>query len=607
MAPKREHYSKARRFYAENEFRAALQEVRLEIELLVKERCDEYGVGRMDEQGHEKSLERLIDDLSDVMGLTESQISDLHKCRIKGNKGAHITGTEPSQTDAEIAMELLTKVEKHLGEKDNSEWGYGGVPMKNPDYYESHGGTKGLWARCYTREDLESNSRYVELKKRATAGDISAMLDIAVGFLPNHINWGSEGLIDMPMYTFKAEKYDQKNAYDARYYYWIKKACKESLYNKRNGKPYPRRYMATAFLEASKFCLHTQQQACRYVAGVEWNNIAKQYSPCYKSQYDLVHSIYEEGAEMHVSWAIAFLDELLQMIDEAGTCEIVSPVHQEQSVMRIKFLLYCCTYYANETREEGEEEYHLAPHHKIKINNPNVVSKDLLEMYAQGDNVNQRSMAYTLESVEYVNRFTREMKRKKWGIQEGKVPKRVKKSAFYKSFMKLEPLHVDGEKIGEQCFRESIDTTVGILGLCFCLYLWGFRFQISVLRLLLGIAGVAITLALIIVLNRRGMLESQKTSLWTKFIFAFAVSLLSVFNIYGWILWKVVSIISLPYGRQYANCEAQYQQGRFGAELRGPFGKFCIGMVAFYLGGYVLTKRVDDAIMLMKADKKSNE
>lgn len=65
------------------------------------------------------------------------------------------------------------------------------VPMRNPDYYSPNRRYYGMWYNCYTKPDLMRIPEYVDLKNKANKGDIQAMLDIAVGFLPKQIQWGA--------------------------------------------------------------------------------------------------------------------------------------------------------------------------------------------------------------------------------------------------------------------------------------------------------------------------------------------------------------------------------------------------------------------------------
>lgn len=60
-----------------------------------------------------------------------------------------------------------------------------------------------------------------------------------------------------------------QTAYGTQYYYWIVKACDVCYQHAQRCQAYPKKYMATSFLEAPKFCLYCHGSVMFYISGTE--------------------------------------------------------------------------------------------------------------------------------------------------------------------------------------------------------------------------------------------------------------------------------------------------------------------------------------------------
>lgn len=388
-----EQLNKAKKMMTAGEMDAAMLYVRQILETIVKNSCRRSGIC-LEENGAERNLIDLICALKEQAIYSAQEIASMHNIRMICNRSIH-KGSGPSVSGTE-AWDALRSIESLLQTYEricgSSHQNVSNEPMRNPDYYSTSRSGYGLWSRCYSREDLQAIPRYVDLKEKADRGDISAMLDLAVGFLPNKIVWGSNELVCMPMYR------DQYNpdAYDARYYYWILKACDTCDDYTRAGRAYPKKYMATAFLEAAKFCLYCQSSVNLYISGSQWSSQSKTYQPVYSNQYQLVKQIYGEDLSTALDRMMVYLRMLLKLVHEANSTDIICSVHGETSIHRIQYLLYCASYFSHTLYKDTYSFYNLQKSELISDNDPLIPTQTQLKKYVF-DRVNQRHCQFTIK------------------------------------------------------------------------------------------------------------------------------------------------------------------------------------------------------------------
>ncbi len=345
-----EYFEKATQQLALDEYDFALLSVRKALEAVVKDISKKCGLATS-EDDRDLTLEAMIDNLREAYIFADDDISLFHRTRIAANKGAHDRENAATYYDAEYAINLMREVLDLIGEKYDEAFlaevsEYNNTYMLNPDYYSSTRRYYGKWCYCYTREALEVIPEYCELKRRADADDISAMLDIAVGFLPRQIVWSRNGLVCMPKYRDRdGNEYFQEDAYDARYYYWILKALLAIDQHAANSDSFPRKYAATVFLEGAKFILYSSGDLCNYVTG-RVRTGSNGYTLRYECQYDLPERMFGESLadywNIFTGW-IAMRD-LLYIWEYSPSSEIIASVHQENTLKRIQYLYYCFAY-----------------------------------------------------------------------------------------------------------------------------------------------------------------------------------------------------------------------------------------------------------------------
>ena len=292
-------------------------------------------------------MSAMIDNLKKYDLINESIASDLHRIRKLGNKGVHVTNEPLFIDDAKEAYELIVNVIPRLDEFCDISQIYRisqnlNEPMHNPNYYSPMRRYYGKWNHCYTREQLLQIPEYIELEKRANSGDISAMLDIAVGFLARDINWSNQGLVCMPPYKFNDMFFSNKTAYDARYYYWIYRATDAVLqyFNNNNSNLYngviPLKYISTSLIEMFKFYFFTLDYQYYYVTYV--NNEKPVYTDQYKTAKSMFGEINLNDFDLYAS-----LEILITLIEKYGS-DIITANHKENTPLRVKYLCYICSY-----------------------------------------------------------------------------------------------------------------------------------------------------------------------------------------------------------------------------------------------------------------------
>ena len=306
----------AKTYLAQEKLTESLSHLRQALESIARSLCRAYGVREVPNM----TLENRIDALRAPVLLSPGQANIFHQVRQIANRGAHFSDTPPSVSDAEKAFELAQQVvEMYRAILQNEKKNQANVPQGGPEYYSPNRKYYGRWYDCNSRQALSMNAEFMRLSEKAEGGDISAMLDIAVGFLPANIPWTGVSLIRHP------ENARYQDPYDARYYYWVCRACDTAYGDWKAGKPLPLPYLATALLEGLKFYVYHDFHR-RHPGSTDGED---QYHKVVNYMFGKFRGKKEDFADM-----------LLCMMKEYGTEKIICPIHAEQTVNHVKFLLY---------------------------------------------------------------------------------------------------------------------------------------------------------------------------------------------------------------------------------------------------------------------------
>lgn len=388
---------------SQNEAEVALFLIRKGFEDAIKVVCEKCAL-----DDYKDDIYIMIQKLFENGLINEKQNAILHKTRMKGNYGVHNQNNEAEVTidDANEGLyffeQSLEVFESILSDsikvnnlrKDNNN------PMVNPNYYEgSRCRYYGEWSDCFTRESLLSKKSYNNLKKMANNGDIQSMLDIAAGFLPKNIMFGPYQMINMPYSFFKEKGYkiqdhtyavNKLQAIDSRYYYWIGKAV-SSL---KDADTPPLKYIATAILEYIKYSLLLSVNILDYHYGnADWSILAK--------------SMFNENIP---TVPIKELCEILIYLIEKYSTEIISPVHEENTIENIKYL-----YFVSSTLEDYEKvNKNIKPEQitNVKLvidpSDLNCTASKLVEKYAKLNSVCEKYYSLIKPKSDALNRTAQE-------------------------------------------------------------------------------------------------------------------------------------------------------------------------------------------------------
>ena len=345
----------------------ALMSCRNALEVLVKDLCKNCG---MQYDSRELDLSKMIDSLYEANIIGTSIKDSLHRIRMKCNKGAHAEDVV-SMIDAEEALKDITDAYEIVPnsispDKVQQVKQIHNVPKANPDYYSRDRRYYGKWERCFTRQSLLVIPEYVELENRANDGDVEAMLDLAVGFLPKDITWSSNMLVNMPPFIHRKQAFNQDRAYDTRYYYWILKAVDTAWWEIES---FPRKYISTAIWEGYKYWFYRLVDGdYYYVADVyEWydtNTRSYHYQEKYGDQYALMRNMFalnDERVEMFDSWGMRVepSEVACAIFENVKDCDFVAPIHEDAKknpLFKIRFLRNCTYAMANTCLIDNEED-----------------------------------------------------------------------------------------------------------------------------------------------------------------------------------------------------------------------------------------------------------
>lgn len=310
----------------EGEFDDALHTLRGVMELIAENLCKKYNL-YFDSK---PTLENRIDAIVHSANFTNNQRDVMHKARILGNKGSHRQTEKATASDVTYAMELVNKSIAIFREEMFGVSGGSNSPKFDPDYYNNTRRYYGRWCKVFNQQDLRLNMDYVKLERRANANDIEAMLDIANGFLSNRIEWDANSLVFAPKSSLYANIPDR---YDARYYYWILKAC-DTAYNLWvSGDDIPLTYIATALVEGMKFL-------CCHQIAINANRVASSQNTIYTLAERMFGGKMLSGTTLMINMA----NMLICMFEEYGEGDengsIVAPAQGDVRIHNIKWYVY---------------------------------------------------------------------------------------------------------------------------------------------------------------------------------------------------------------------------------------------------------------------------
>ena len=323
---------------ADGEYEDALHSLRNALEFMVNTLCQKYTI----KVNPNTNLLEKIDLIAAAAVISDAQRDILHRARKLGNIGAHHGIDEATENKVHQGMELIqqaTTIFTNLTLLENTNEN---TPMIDPDFYSSSRKYYGLWNNSTRFEQLMNNMSYVKLDRRAAAGDIEAMLDIAIGFLsnPDNMKWGLDCLILSP--DFEKKGYRRfPDSFDARYYFWILKAGEKAYDDWMAGKVIPLKYIATALAEGLRFMY------CHMI----YNYFAGSYNQR-ETQYGLAQYLFSNSAISYNSKTVSkFAIMLICMLEEykndmEGKGNIIAPVHC-LSIASIKCYTYMYNYYKN--------------------------------------------------------------------------------------------------------------------------------------------------------------------------------------------------------------------------------------------------------------------
>lgn len=297
----------------------SLVNIRRALEIMASRLCEKYTILQ---EG--LTLENKIDALRSPVPLTQGQANTFHKARQLSNRGTHYSDRPATLSEAQEAYALTKQVLEMftaIMRRGKKAAPAANVPLRNPDYYSQNRKYYGRWYSCNTRQALSMNSDFMKLQAEAERGNVQAMLDIAIGFLPTHILWSEVSLIKHP------DNSRFRDPYDARYYYWITRACDTAYEDWKAGKNLPLPYLATALLEGLKFYVYYAYH--RRHPGRESAAQDNQYAQV--TQY--MFGKFRGSEEM-------FADMLLAMMREYAPENLICTAHDERTEAYVKFLMY---------------------------------------------------------------------------------------------------------------------------------------------------------------------------------------------------------------------------------------------------------------------------
>lgn len=364
----------------------ALMTIRNSLESLIKYLCKMCSI---DYDTRETDLSIMIDSLYNSGMITDSTRSLMHRTRQLCNKGAHVD-EDISAADAVDAYKYMVEILRVVSEGLNEESvcaanDANNVPMEYPDYYSQDKRYYGKWANCYTRQSLLMIPEYVQLERKAAAGDVAACLDIARGFLPKNqeILWNDNQLINMPNYIHRGQAYNQAEAYDIRYYYWIMKAVMNAGW-RINEKDFPMKYIATAIWEADLMWInHLSSPDYKFfISGIseyyDQNSRQYQYIPEYTNQYNMAAEMFRCDPDSFTADMMCYglndnICQIRRAVFEGLTeCRIVAPVFEDavrNPLFKLRFIEYCGKAFVNQVMNpEPGDMWVLTPENAEEIN-----------------------------------------------------------------------------------------------------------------------------------------------------------------------------------------------------------------------------------------------
>ena len=188
---------------------------------------------------------------ADIIDSDEKNI--LHQIRVISNKGAHPDENNEEITEEET-LKALTDMKNFLqatGNKDEeSVFLSTNVPMEDPDYYSVTKRIRSNYVDVKFGWDvLALDPEYVRLYRRAENNDVSAWIELALGFLPKHIVASEDYVIKKIVDKFR-------DNVPTMYYKLIVAAAYVAMEQENKGEYYDKKYIVPALWDAINFLFY---------------------------------------------------------------------------------------------------------------------------------------------------------------------------------------------------------------------------------------------------------------------------------------------------------------------------------------------------------------
>ncbi len=249
-----DYYDAARSDLNQKNYAGTLDNIRQSLEGLIKTLCS---LCELENSTKLKSLEEMIQDLEAMGVIDQARADNYNYIRRKSNPGHHF-GVDFNEASVQETFDLffkeLSSLDKHGSLRPIN---ISREPERNPEYHSPSRRYFRKWAHCMDRPSLEAVEDYLSLEQEAKNGNITAMLDLASGFLSPKSEFNQDGMVVITQYS---QAYRFSNGVpDGRYYYWILKAALQSAedFSSGNMANIPVRFISTALLEAILYRLYS--------------------------------------------------------------------------------------------------------------------------------------------------------------------------------------------------------------------------------------------------------------------------------------------------------------------------------------------------------------
>ncbi len=318
----KEYIDDARDDYEKQKFYKALHNIRMSLEVMVKALCRKLFVP----YENREALDSMINKLDETGKFSAAQKNVLSGAKWFGNMGSHDDDEkEVTESDAARGFAEIEKVKEMFITFMTDERSIRNAPIFGTnEYYSPQRKYYGRWSGCFSYGSLMMINDYVMLKEKAEKGDVQAMMDLASGFLESSICWTGDSLIYLKKYK---DPLYHPDPCDARYYYWILKACGKAYDDWKAGKALPLRYLANTLLEGIKFVYMHRQYGENLTSRQLVNRSNDQFA-----QAKNLFGAWDNNEYMQDD----FIEMLTAMMKEYDGENLFAVVHKEKTVQDVE-------------------------------------------------------------------------------------------------------------------------------------------------------------------------------------------------------------------------------------------------------------------------------